>query len=72
MIVVGPVPAPARAAAVPRVDALLARLAARHRLAYVSAATLELGYLDDRLHLTPEGHRAFGRYVAGRIPALGL
>ncbi|WP_121253665.1 SGNH/GDSL hydrolase family protein [Nocardioides ferulae] len=72
VVVVGPVPAPARAAAVPRVDALLAGLAARHRLAYVSAAGLELTYLDDRLHLTPEGHRAFGAYVAAQVAELGL
>lgn len=64
LVVVGPPPAPARAAEVPRVDTLLARLAAAHGATYLSMADAELPYLTDGLHLTAEGHRAFGDAVA--------
>ena len=37
---------------------------------YVSTVDLELAYLDDRLHLTPAGHRTFGDAVAARIALL--
>ncbi|WP_193605683.1 SGNH/GDSL hydrolase family protein [Nocardioides dongkuii] len=67
VVVVGPPAAPARAARVPAVDRLLADLAARHGAAYVATSDLELPYLDDALHLTPEGHRAFGDAVAQRM-----
>jgi acyl-CoA thioesterase-1 len=70
-VVVGPAAAPARAARVPRVDRLLARLSRAYGVPYVSTADLELPYLDDRLHLTPAGHRIFGDAVAARIAALG-
>ncbi len=70
VVVVGPASAPARAAGVPHLDALLARLAARHHLAYVRTTGLELSYLRDRLHLTPAGHRDFGDFVATRIAQL--
>jgi acyl-CoA thioesterase-1 len=65
--VVGPALAPARAGAVPRVDALLERLAGEHGVAYVRTAGLRLEYLDDRLHLTEAGHRELGEYVAESI-----
>jgi acyl-CoA thioesterase-1 len=70
VVVVGPAPAPARAAAVPRLDRLLRDLSAQYGVAYVSTADLDLPYLDDRLHLTPQGHRVFGDEVARRIDAL--
>ena len=70
VVVVGPASAPARAVGVPRVDALLARLAARHHLVYVRTTGLDLTYLDDRLHLTAAGHQVFGDFVAARIAEL--
>jgi len=69
-VVVGPATAPSRAAQVPRVDRLLGRLSAKYGVGYVSTADLDLPYLDDRLHLTPSGHRTFGDAVAERIAAL--
>ncbi len=70
VVVVGPAPAPARARAVPRIDRLLRFLSTSYGVAYVSTADLDLPYLDDRLHLTPAGHRAFGDAVADRIAAV--
>jgi acyl-CoA thioesterase I len=69
-VVVGPATAPARAAKVPRVDRLLAHLSQKYGVPYVSTADLKLPYLDDRLHLTPKGHRIFGDAVAARIALL--
>ena len=71
VVVVGPATAPSRAAAVPRVDRLLRHLSAKYGVPYVSTTDLDLPYLEDRLHLTPAGHRAFGDAVAERIAALG-
>ena len=70
LVVVGPPPAPARAAAVPRVDGLLARLAAAHDAAYLSMADADLPYLPDGLHLTEAGHVEFGDLVAARTASL--
>jgi acyl-CoA thioesterase-1 len=70
VVIVGPVLAPSRAGAVPRVDRLLERLAAEHGTAYIRTSGLDLDYLDDRLHLTEAGHREFGEYVAERIAAV--
>jgi acyl-CoA thioesterase-1 len=70
LVVVGPVLAPARAAAVPRVDRLLERLAAEHGAAYVGVTGLTLEFLEDRLHLTEAGHRELGEYVADQVAAL--
>lgn len=67
VVVVGPAEAPSRARAVPRVDALLAGLAAAYHVPYVRTAGLHLPYLPDRLHLTPAGHRAFGDAVAAQV-----
>ncbi len=67
VVVVGPVLAPARSNAVPRVDRLLAGLAAQHGAAYVRTTGLDLDYLDDRLHLTEAGHRELGEYVAAAL-----
>lgn len=67
VLVVGPVPAPERAGAVPAVDALLARLSQRHGVGYLSMLDADLPYLDDGLHLTPEGHRQFGDRVAAAL-----
>jgi acyl-CoA thioesterase I len=63
VVVVGPAPAPARAAGVQRVDALLAEECARAGVRYLSMLDQSLPYLTDRLHLTAAGHRAFGRAV---------
>lgn len=67
VVVVGPADAPARTLAVPRVDAQLAALSAAYGVPYVSTLDLDLDYLEDRLHLTGEGHREFGDAVAERI-----
>lgn len=67
VVVVGPASAPARAAAARRVDAVLARLAAAAGVPYISTADWELDYLPDRLHLTAQGHRDFGRRVAAQL-----
>ncbi|MEV7430239.1 SGNH/GDSL hydrolase family protein [Nocardioides sp. NPDC092400] len=72
VVVVGPATAPSRAGRVPRVDRLLAVLAEQHAAAYVPTSGLALDYLEDRLHLTPEGHRAFGDAVAAAIAAAGV
>jgi acyl-CoA thioesterase I len=70
VVIVGPALAPSRAYAVPEVDALLAGLAARYDVAYVRTSGLDLPYLDDRLHLTAEGHEEFGDYVRDELAAL--
>jgi acyl-CoA thioesterase-1 len=73
-VVVGPAMAPSRDVRdeVPRVDRLLGHLAQKYGVGYVSTVDLDLPYLDDRLHLQPAGHQAFGDAVAARIAALGL
>jgi acyl-CoA thioesterase-1 len=68
VVVVGPVTAPSRAAAVPRVDALLASLTSEYDVPYVRTSDLALPYLSDRLHLTPAGHATFGDAVARALP----
>lgn len=70
VLVVGPVPAPARTARVARVDALLAQECDRAGVAYLSMLGSDLPYLADRLHLTAAGHRAFGDAVAHRLARL--
>ncbi|MBD3916533.1 SGNH/GDSL hydrolase family protein [Nocardioides hwasunensis] len=70
VVVVGPATAPSRAAAVPRVDEVLARLSAVYGVPYIATSDLDLDYLDDRLHLTEGGHREFGDAVADRIAAV--
>lgn len=65
--VVGPAAAPARAAYVPRVEALLRRLCAAHDVAFVATSDLRLDYLTDLLHPTAAGHAAFGDAVAARL-----
>lgn len=67
VVVVGPVSAPSRAGAVPRVDALLAGLAEEYGVPYVGTSDLALDYLGDDLHLTPASHQAFGDAVAARM-----
>lgn len=67
LVVVGPPPAPSRAAEVPRVDALLATLAAAHGATYLSLADADLAYLPDDLHLTAAGHAEFGDLVAAQL-----
>lgn len=67
VLVVGPATAPARAGGAVAVDALLARLSARYGVGYLSMLDADLPYLDDDLHLTPEGHRLFGDRVADAL-----
>jgi len=67
VLVVGPPPAPARASAALRVDEVLQEESARAGVGYLSMADRYLPYLDDRLHLTPAGHRAFGSIVADAV-----
>jgi len=69
VLVVGPVPAPDRAVAVPAVDAQLARLSKRYGVGYLSMLDAELPYLDDGLHLTAAGHREFGDRVTAAVSA---
>jgi acyl-CoA thioesterase-1 len=69
VVVVGPALAPSRAAAVPRLDTLLAGVAEAHGIRYIRMSGLDLSYLDDDLHLTPAGHRAFGDYVRDQLAA---
>jgi acyl-CoA thioesterase-1 len=67
VVVVGPADAPSRTRAVPRVDTRLEELSEAYGVPYVRTSDLELDYLDDRLHLTEDGHRDFGVAVAERI-----
>ena len=67
VVVIGPADAPARSGAVPRIDAQLELLSDRYGVPYVRTSDLDLDYLDDRLHLTDDGHREFGEAVAARI-----
>lgn len=67
VVVVGPATAPLRAGAVPRVDERLELLARLYGVPYIRTSDLDLDYLDDRLHLTEDGHRAFGDAVAERL-----
>lgn len=69
VLVVGPPAAPARAADARRVDAILAYEARRAGLPYLSMTSGRFDYLEDGLHLTAAGHRAFGRTVAAAITA---
>lgn len=67
VLVVGPPDAPARRAAVPAVDGLLGRLCAERGIGYVRTSGHRFTYLDDGLHLTPEGHRSFADLVTGGL-----
>jgi len=67
VVVVGPARAPDRAAGAVRVDAILRQESARTGLGYVSMLAGTFPYLDDRLHLTPAGHRQFGTRVAAAL-----
>lgn len=67
VVLVGPADAPARHDEAGRVDAVLAEEAARAGARHLSVLDLHLDYLDDGLHLTEDGHRAFGRAVAARL-----
>ena len=72
--VVGPPPAPQRDLALTRAtDAALARAAEEAGVVYVSTIGWDdLGYLPDRLHLTPEGHLVFGTRVADALRDAGV
>jgi acyl-CoA thioesterase-1 len=64
VLIVGPAPAPERAAAVPAVDRELSRLSLRYGVGYLSMLDADLPYLADGLHLTASGHDVFGDRVA--------
>jgi acyl-CoA thioesterase-1 len=68
VVLVGPAAAPSRVEGAARVDALLAEEAERAGVPYVPMGDLDLPYLEDRLHLTAEGHAVFGDAVAARLP----
>lgn len=70
VVVVGPASAPLRASAVPRIDRLLADLAAEYDLPYLRTSAWTLPYLPDRLHLTAAGHRQFGDALRAALAAL--
>lgn len=67
VLVVGPPPAPARRAAALRIDALMSEESELAGVHYLSMSTRIFPYLDDHLHLTQSGHRAFGSIVADAI-----
>jgi len=67
VLVVGPAAAPSRAGAAARVDALLRTESVRAGVPYLSMLDDRFSYLDDRLHLTAAGHRAFGDLVAESV-----
>jgi acyl-CoA thioesterase-1 len=52
------------------VDRVLAALSDRYDVPYIRTSDWSLTYLEDRLHLTPEGHRAFGDAVARQLATL--
>lgn len=70
VVVLGPPQAPRRATAVGRVDAILAEETAAAGVPYVRTSGWKLEYLDDRLHLTPDGHALFGDSVAAALAEL--
>ncbi len=72
--VVGPPPAPNRDLALTAAtDEALARAADESGIVYVSTlAWDDLGYLPDRLHLTPESHGVFGTRVADALLEAGV
>ncbi len=67
VVVIGPASAPARAHAVPRLDALLSALCEEYAVPYVATSDLDLPFLPDGLHLTEAGHDSFGATVASRL-----
>ena len=59
------------------VDALLSAFAAKHNIPFVSVGDWLTRYgqvknLTDQVHLSGEGHRAFGDLLAGHLKRLGL
>jgi acyl-CoA thioesterase-1 len=67
VLVVGPARAPTRADGAARIDAILRQESARAGVGYLSMLTGSFSYLDDGLHLSPAGHRAFGSQVAAAL-----
>lgn len=72
VVVVGPPMAPQRASSVPRVDRILASVAAEVGVPYIRTTEWELEYLPDQLHLTEDGHETFGDNVRDALDLLGL
>lgn len=67
LLVVGPAAAPARAAFVARVDAVLQHLCDAEGVAYLDPSGLTLDYLPDGLHPTQAGQERFGGFVAAAL-----
>lgn len=67
VLVVGPPPAPVRAAGARRVDAILRAEAGRAGARYLSMLDRTFPYLEDHLHLTAAGHHAFGSIVEAEV-----
>lgn len=63
VLVVGPARAPSRAGGAVRVDRVLRGIASRTGTPYLSMLRHRFSYLEDRLHLTGPGQRAFGNVV---------
>lgn len=67
VIVLGPPLAPARAAFMGRVQALLERLSTGAGVRFVPTSQLDLVYQPDGLHPTPAGQQEFGDAVAAAL-----
>jgi acyl-CoA thioesterase-1 len=67
VVVVGPPSAPARADGARQVDRVLREESELAGVRFVSMLRHHFDYLDDELHLTPAGHRAFGDAVAAAL-----
>lgn len=67
VVLVGPPDAPARPAAA-HVGEVLADAAELAGVPYIATTGVDFEYLDGDLHLTPEGHQAFGDLVAAALP----
>jgi acyl-CoA thioesterase-1 len=67
VLVVGPPAAPARASGAAQVDGILREESDRAGVSYLSMLDAHFSYLDDQLHLTPAGQRAFGQFVADAV-----
>lgn len=71
VMIVGPMDVPGRDGEA-RVDALLAEAAAQRGLPYVSTLEWGLPVGNDRVHLTPDGHRQYADRILGALDDAGL
>lgn len=70
VVLVGPPDAPSRPRSA-HVDEVLAAAASEAHVPYVATSGTSFDYLEGDLHLTLEGHRAFGDLVAEALDELG-